>query len=441
MKDFIKKLVAGLSAVLVTVAMPYAAVAYGPTEGNSGRKYFDYNNTSTYPNYPAFNSFTNNPTWGFEPDFMSIKPADSTHWADNDKITLEPGKTYDVITFYHNNAPAETNATSGARLTIDFPYVMYAGKDNIGSAILTANNTTPQKVYSDLTFNVANDLVFRYVPDSAVINYNDAAQTDKKLPNQGNNLFESNGGQLIGENLDGVVLGCDKHAATVQFKMVADQPNFDLSKQVRINNDGKATGGWTENVKAQPGDTVNFLLTYKNTGTVQQNNVVIKDKLPQYLTYVPGSTRYYNATYPTSTGGHAATDDVTGNGLNLGNYAPGATAMVTFSAKVAAKQDLPCGTTKIKNIGRAETDNGSKEDPAEVEVDGDTCVPPKPDNPECKPGIPEGDPRCTDTPVTPSTLPKTGPGEILAGGVGLASVGAATTYYINSRKKLGAIKR
>ncbi|MDR1565338.1 MAG: DUF11 domain-containing protein [Oscillospiraceae bacterium] len=145
-------------------------------------------------------------------------------------------------------------------------------------------------------------------------------------------------------------------------------PSFTVSTEVRINNDGNATGGWSKSVNAQPGDTVEFLITYKNTGNIQQNDVVVKDKLPDYLTYIEGSARYYNAANPSSAGGHAASDEVTGAGLNVGNYAPEADAMVTFCAKVAGLDALPKGENAITNTGRVETANGSKEDSATIIV-------------------------------------------------------------------------
>jgi uncharacterized repeat protein (TIGR01451 family) len=456
MKNTIKRILAAVTAVVSVAVLPATVLAYGPIEGTDGRKYFDYNDTKTYPQYPAFNSFKNSPTWGFEPDFMSIKESTSSTWDSDDKIQLQAGKTYDVVVFYHNNAPADTHTALNTKMKIDFPSVVKGGVETKGTASISASNSTPREVWSTLTFTSTSDMLIRYKQGSASIKY--SGGSTKTLPNSGKNLFE--GGQLLGANLDGNVPGCDKNSGMVQFQIVADQPNFTINKQVRINNDGKATGGWVESVNAQPGDTVDFLITYKNTGTIQQNDVVIKDKLPAGLTYINGSARYYNATNPTSTGGHAATDDVTGVGLNVGNYAPGADAMVKFSAKVSAKKDLPCGKNTITNIGRVETNNGSKEDPAVVIVNGEDCPPkeckpgipegdarcedPKPK--ECKPGIPEGDPRCEDPkpkeckPGIPEgdprcyDLPKTGPEEVVISALAIGSIATAGTYYVRSRK-------
>lgn len=71
------------------------------------------------------------------------------------------------------------------------------------------------------------------------------------------------------------------------------------------------------------------------------------------------------------------------------------------------------------------------------DVESDTCKteltvdnqPPK----ECKPGIPEGDKRCEET---PASLPSTGPAEILGSALGLGSVVTAGGYYLRSRRDL-----
>ena len=73
MKTTIKTALATVASGAIAIAMPLSVMAYGPVEGTDGRKYFDYNDPSTYPNYPAFNSFKNAENAGFEPDFTGIK--------------------------------------------------------------------------------------------------------------------------------------------------------------------------------------------------------------------------------------------------------------------------------------------------------------------------------------------------------------------------------
>lgn len=427
MKNFIKKLAVGLSAVLVTMAVPYAAFAYGPTEGTAGRKYFDYGDTSTYPNYTAFNSFKNNPVWGFEPDFMSIKPTNSGHWADGDIIKLEPGQTYDVVVYYHNNAPEGTQPSKNARISIEFPSVVKAGINNTGNAVLTADNSTPNKIWTSLTFKTDSDMLIRYNQGSGEIHYNDGSVV--KLPNEGKNLM--NGGQLLGKNLDGVVYGCDDESAFIQFQITAAQPNFEASKQVRL----VGTTNWSESVKTKTGDIVEFMLMYKNTGTTKDDNVLFVDKLPAGLEYVPGSTKIKNSSHPN---GDSIADGITENGvLDPNTYNPGAATYILFQAKVTAT--VPdCESTVLKNIAKISTDLGQVDDPAEVIIESEVTECEPKEDPHCPtPGrehLPVDDPGCYD-------LPKTGPAEVITGTIAIAAVGTAAAYYIASRKKLAGKKK
>ena len=75
---------------------------------------------------------------------------------------------------------------------------------------------------------------------------------------------------------------------------------------------------------------------------------------------------------------------------------------------------------------------------------GDACDPKKPVDPEeCKPGIPNGDPRCEDATVpggtTPSELPRTGPVEIVLTIVAVALIVLGGAYWY-ARKHKGSKK-
>ena len=465
MKSIFKK-IAALALACAAILAPTAVMAYGPTEGNAGRKYFDWNDTSTYPKYTAFNSFKNNPVWGFEPDFMSIRPLDSDHWADNDIINLQPGKTYEVVAYYHNNAPLGTYPSKNARMAIEFPELIKGGKDYIGNAVLTADNATPNKIYTSLTFRTDSDVLLRYVQNTAEVHLNNGEI--KKLPNSGQNLFNGSG-QLLGNNLDGVVPGCDGYSGFIQFQITADQPNFDAEKTVRIA--GSTT--WSESVTAHKNDIVEFQLKFKNTGTTDISNITFKDTLPAGLQYVSGSTKIMNANHPS---GSSIADGVTTDGILVPTtHNPGGATYILFQAKVVADV-ADCGSSRLINRATISNSLGSITDPADVVVVSTvtdcTEVPPcdvpgyehlPADDPNCKevvtpcdvPGkehLPANDPNCKEVTKekckTPGKehlevgdpncydLPVTGAGEILVGAIGIGSVATATAYYIASRRQL-----
>jgi uncharacterized repeat protein (TIGR01451 family)/LPXTG-motif cell wall-anchored protein len=203
-----------------------------------------------------------------------------------------------------------------------------------------------------------------------------------------------------------------------------------MSKMVSKHGDNK----WVKSYAAQPSETVDYLIQYKNVGTAQEDDVTFRDTLPTGMTYVAGSTVFGNSTTPSGT---KATDDIAnGTGINVGSYASGANAWSIFSATVPTNDQLAaCGANTLVNTAKVTTGGGSLQDTANVTV-SKTCQPN-----ECKPGIPVGDVRCTPPvtppvtpPTTPSELPHTGIGAGVSAFLGLGSLIASIGYYVNSRR-------
>jgi uncharacterized repeat protein (TIGR01451 family) len=121
---------------------------------------------------------------------------------------------------------------------------------------------------------------------------------------------------------------------------------MDVSKQVRVDKDG--TSYATANT-ANPGDALVYRIVYANKSGTTQENVVMRDALPNALTYEKGSTRLFNAKNP---GGLAIKSDaIAGKGIDIGSYADGANAYITFKAKIPGASALDCGETVFKNTG------------------------------------------------------------------------------------------
>jgi uncharacterized repeat protein (TIGR01451 family) len=142
-----------------------------------------------------------------------------------------------------------------------------------------------------------------------------------------------------------------------------------------------STSSFAKTVGAQPGDKVDFRLSFKNTGNVTLNNVVLKDQLPAGLNYVAGTAKLYNSSYPS---GYALPDALfNSTGDNIGNYTTGINAFVVFTAQVAGNDQLPvCGPNTLQNVASSETDFGNKSDTADVTTTK-TCVTPPTPSYEC----------------------------------------------------------
>ena len=454
MRKISKRTYALTALAIATVAVPASLFAWGP----ASRVTF----TLAHPaSYVTFNSITDNKQYGDERNFVQIRNVtDNSQFGEN--TSLVPGKEYEVFVYFHNNADTSLNdaahnyagIATGAFMRAQMPASVAAGQDARVTAFVGASNakhldkngTNLGNQVWDEAFgkNSTNGAVaLRYVSGSAKITSNGAVN-GKTLPDT---LFTT--GTPIGYNaLDGKLPGCLQYSGYVTYKFKVDQPNFEVQKTVSAA--GKNQYG--ETVAAKPGDTVDFKINYVNTGTTQQDGVVIRDQLPAGLEYVAGST--YISTK--GTWEHTNYDTITKQGINVGSYGPNGGAYVKFSAKVSSADKLACGMNTIKNIASADTQNGSKSDSAVVTVEK-VCTTPgkvqacnldtmkveaveesKIDNVHYTRDLSKCNvtPTTPTTPETPAELPHTGIADGFMGALGLGSIVAATSYYRASRRAM-----
>lgn len=522
-----KRTAAALMVIALAVVIPTALHAYGPS-----RQTF----TGAHPApFVTFDSITDNPDVGDERNFVRIKDAsDTSSYTDN--VNVQAGHTYDVMVYYHNDASTSLNASGvgiahNVSLRMQMAANVATGSTTAVSGFIDSPSATPTEVYdtANLTNQTAGAMDLAFVAGSAKVTSNGTVN-GATLPDS---LFTT--GTHLGYNaLDGTLMGCNQYAGYVIFQVTANQPNFTVTKQVRKS--GETT--WNKTEAVNPTDSLTYLITYKNTGTTEQNNVVIKDVLPNGVTYKPGTTYLVNSNNANGLLLNAASDTLNTTGINIGDYGPGGVAYIQYSAQVTSNSNLTtCGANALTNTATAETANGSKSDIATVTVnktctttpsyacsaltaslvsgteykfngsasatngasivnyvfnfgDGKSQTVTNPSNvlhtyatkgasytanltvnvnvngvvqaitgenctvtitvgstPECKPGIPVGDSRCT-TPqclpgipvgdtrctVTPPLLPHTGPTDNIVAFLGLGALIASVTYYIRSRR-------
>lgn len=402
-----KRVSATIAIVAAAIIVPVALFAWGPD-----RATYTIENPA---DHVTFNSITNNPNYGDERNFVTIKDATNTSaggWVD--EINVESGKEYWVRMYVHNNAAENLNLVA-TNTTAKFYVPTDSAKSVTVNGLLSASNANPGTIWDQAIFKSTDNFNLAYVAGSATYTNN--------VFTGGTALADSvvGSGALLGyDKLDGNIPGCFKYSGYVIIKVKATQPNFTVSKQVRAHADDWKTG-WAETVSVDPGTTVDYLIAYKNTGSTTQNNVVISDVLPTGLTYVAGTTYIKNVNHPNGD----LTDDgiATEGGLNIGNYTAGSNAYVKFSAKVADNDALAnCGENAITNTASVRTDNGTKTDPAEVKATK-TCTPDTP-----------------VTPVTPTVLPQTGAGENIVAFIGIAALIASITAFYRSGRRTSNLK-
>ena len=372
MRDQMKKLINFIKnhsiisgSVLVAAIAPALVWAWGPA-----RPSFTIEKPA---DYITFNSITNNPViGGDEKDFVGIREVGSNaKWTNNMKV--QNGKEYYVRMYVHNNAASNLNLVAEnvvAKLNVPTT----TAKNVTVQGQISASNAKPNTVWDEATFSSDNDFNLAYVAGSALFENNGMGTT--KLPDS---IVNNTGAKLGYDKLDGKIPGCFQYAGyvTVKVKAQVSQPqektNIDLAKTVRNKTNGEKS--WVETVNAKSGDTVQFQIHAKNTGSAGIQNLVIRDILPKGLNYVAGSTKLYNTSNPK---GLKVSDNVIQNsGINIGSYQPNGDAYVRFDATVSAENNLPvCGENTLTNIAQASDQKIVKNDTASVKV-AKKCETPK----------------------------------------------------------------
>ena len=354
--NFIKNHSIISGSILVAAVAPALVWAWGPS-----RPSFTIEKPA---DYITFNSITNNPViGGDEKDFVGIREVGSNaKWTNNMKV--QNGKEYYVRMYVHNNAASNLNLVAEnvvAKLNVPTT----TAKNVTVQGQISASNAKPNTVWDEATFSSDNDFNLAYVAGSALFENNGMGTT--KLPDS---IVNNTGAKLGYDKLDGKIPGCFQYAGyvTVKVKAQVSQPqekNIDLAKTVRNKTNGEKS--WVETANAKSGDTVQFQIHAKNTGSAGIQNLVIRDILPKGLNYVAGSTKLYNTSNPK---GLKVSDNVIQNsGINIGSYQPNGDAYVRFDATVSAENSLPvCGDNTLTNIAQASDQKIVKNDTASVKV-------------------------------------------------------------------------
>ena len=130
-------------------------------------------------------------------------------------------------------------------------------------------------------------------------------------------------GAILGyDKFSGLLPGGLEYAGYITYEFFVDSPRFEIKNMVL-----------GDKILYGPGDIVTYKIGYKNTGTMDQENVVVQDLMPSELHYVKGSTILFNNNYPD---GKGVNDDlVSSHGMNIGSYAGGSGwAEIAYKAEI-----------------------------------------------------------------------------------------------------------
>lgn len=184
--------------------------------------------------HAVFNSITDNAAVGDERDFVRIEEKHSGR-PYSSEIILESGKQYEVYIYYHNDASETFNdqkhnyvgVARDVRLSSSFPQSLAKNERAAVTGRITSSNTEPAAVWDEAYVRAKEAMTLHYVAGTAKI-YNQWGVNGSTLATA---LFSSDGVLLGLNELNGVILGCDKYSGqivyTIQTEAVKEEGDPD----------------------------------------------------------------------------------------------------------------------------------------------------------------------------------------------------------------------
>ena len=268
------------------------------------------------------------------------KTTSGSTWGDPASANI--GDRVAFLFYYHNGM--ENTVAHNTTLRVDLPVSQGTSLKATSylwsseTAYITDTVVNGQIVgQSGATVNVPTNARIEYVPGTTRW-FPNGSQTATQMPDG----IVSASGLNIGD-----IQGCWPYAGYVTFLAdINGQSKLVMDKKVA--HPGEST--WHDEIVANPGDSVAYSLGIRNDGDVTATQVSVKDILPSYMTYEPGTTFWYR-----HNGGNAA-DDVQlpdtmfTTGVSLIDAVPGNVIFVSY--RVHVNSDIPAGTWALNNVAK-----------------------------------------------------------------------------------------
>lgn len=322
---------------------------------------------------PVFNSFINTPSYGDERAFLDARRSDQTASGSYKNVlndVTDGSREVVLRTYVHNNANTSTNESGlgvakNAKVRVALPTA--ESQTLRARSYISADNANPALVEDTVDLVGGQDFKVEYIPGSAILYNNGPFKNGTQL----NDSIVTTGAQIGYDNLNGNLPGCFDYVAVVQIRVriiVKETSNLKFSKQVRL----AGTKEWKKEVKAKPGDTVEWLLTTDAIGVAPQNNIIVRDVPAPNTELVPGSVKWIDAVQ------NAVQNDkpLFDGGINVGNYANGGGFYIMFSSKING--DFKECEVRVRNLAYVKSDSTSEiGDDADVVITKDKCEKPE----------------------------------------------------------------
>lgn len=357
--------------VVYTKISNISTVGWGDSDGGRPSYTLEEINRNVLGDRIVFNSISDG-VIGNEKNFVGAREntginADVKNiWQENE-ITVENGKEYLVRLYVHNNNLGGENAAA-ENVRVFFSIPQDTAKTIPVYGFITSDNASPSEYWDGVLFTSNHDFRLEYVYGSAIIENNGFALGENgNAQSLSDNIVTSEGGVLIGyDALDGRIPGCYQYACYVCIRVKAVfEPDYMIECKARLEG-GKE---WSYNVQAKVGDRIEYQIQYKNINSQgkTQNNVFVRDILPESLRYIEGSTVLYNADHEAGMILDTESDDLTTDGINIGNYGIDANAYIRFTVEVI-DESLEPGSNALVNWAKGTVDDTALSDYAVVMV-------------------------------------------------------------------------
>ena len=361
----------GLAVVIfLCILSPIKSLAWGDSSGGRMHYTIEEINSGALGDTITFNSIVDpEGAQPYEPNFVSAQSADAiandtkSNWYGNDVMDVENGREYLIRLYVHNNSVPQQDEESGAasqdtRVQVSIPNT--SGNTVEVNGFITSSNATPDKYWDYVNFHSDTNFHLEYVYGSAII-YNNAYPDGLEL---GDKITTTAEGVLIGyDKMNGIMPGGYQYACyiTLKVRVVYD---YEFEVDVKVRSAG-THDEFTESVNAKVGDKVEYQIEFhNNTANDVQENVIIRDVLPNNMVYVGNTTYLYNSNH--KDGMQITPDgDLFTTGINIGAYKANASGWVRFTAEVVDK-DLACGDNVLVNWAQGKVSSTIYQDHAAV---------------------------------------------------------------------------
>lgn len=214
MNTFSKRL-AGFVGLGVVTSLAIATVAYAAVTFGPSRPTFTWAHPATYV---TFNSITDNPVYGDERFLVKARDVNAGTNTYSTKMSVNDNQELLVAVYFHNNAAANLNLVAkNTKVKVDLPSGSAASQEL--KAFISADNATPQTVFSTMDFTNANPFTLQFVSGSGQLKTNSVTAV------LSDNIVKD--GVLVGTNgPNGNVPGCGEFSgyATFRVKVKVEQP-------------------------------------------------------------------------------------------------------------------------------------------------------------------------------------------------------------------------